>query len=51
MDHKRLEQALGKYGTIVHISLPRFRNNKEFKGFGFVEFKSVEEAQKALQVR
>ena len=50
MDHKRLEQALSKYGTITHISLPRFKNNKEFKGFGFIEFQKVEEAEKALQV-
>ena len=50
MDHKRLEQALSKYGTIAHISLPRFKNNKEFKGFGFIEFEKVEEAEKALEV-
>ncbi|KAL5261754.1 hypothetical protein ACHWQZ_G007455 [Mnemiopsis leidyi] len=49
MDHKRLEQALSKYGTITHISLPRFKNNKEFKGFGFIEFEKVEEAEKALE--
>ena len=50
MDHKRLEQALSEYGTIMHISLPRFKNNNEFKGFGFIEFQKVEEAEKALQV-
>ena len=50
MDHKRLERALSKYGTIMHISLPRFKNNKEFKGFGFVEFKTVEDANAALKV-
>ena len=50
MDHARLERALAKYGGISHISLPRFKINKEFKGFGFIEFNTVEEAMKALKV-
>ena len=50
MDRKRLEQALSEYETTMHISLPRSKNNNEFKGFGFIEFQKVEEAEKALQV-
>ena len=50
MDQKRLEQALRKYGQTAKISLPRFRNNKEPKGFAFVEFKTVQEANAALKV-
>ena len=50
MDHKRLDQALSKYGTILHVSLPRFKNNKELKGFGFIEFKTVDGARRALKV-
>ena len=48
-DHKRLEQVLSKYGTIMHISLPRYHNNREFKGFGFIEFKTEEQTQAALK--
>ena len=50
MDHKRLEQALKKYGQAMKISLPRFKNNKELKGFAFVEFRTVQEANAALKV-
>eukprot|EP00116_Pleurobrachia_bachei_P003203 sb/3463465/ len=49
MDHKRLEQALRKYGQAMKISLPRFKNNKELKGFAFVEFRTVQEATAALK--
>lgn len=50
LEHKKLEHVLStKFGPISHISLPRFKKNREFKGFGFVEFENCKDAEKALK--
>ena len=43
-----LREAFGEYGSIVGIRLPTDKETGEIKGFGFVEFGSVEEATSAI---
>ncbi|CAI5746597.1 unnamed protein product [Peronospora destructor] len=37
-DHDSLRQVFAQFGKVNLVSLPRFPQNKKFKGFGFVEF-------------
>ena len=38
-------------GKVVYVSLPKYRTSGDLKGFGFVEFETVEEANKACEVK
>lgn len=46
---KHLIKNFAKYGQIIDVSVPLNPENNLNKGFGFVEFKSKEEAQKAIK--
>ena len=35
-------------GKVTYVSLPRFKESRELKGFGFIEFESLEGAQAAV---
>lgn len=48
--HEWVQRVFSTCGNVVYVSLPRFRTTRDFKGFGFVEFSTPEEAQKACQV-
>lgn len=37
-----------EFGTVVYVSIPKYKQNKENKGFAFVEFDSEKEAQTAI---
>lgn len=41
-DHDTLRKLFSKYGKVVHVSLPRNPNTREFKGFAFIEFSTVQ---------
>ena len=41
-------EEFSNYGTITRVSLPTDRDTGELKGFGYVGFSSVEEAQEAM---
>lgn len=56
-----IEQLFSKYGNVKYISLPRYEDRlfsvfyfinyiifRSFKGFGFVEYETEEQAQLAL---
>jgi nucleolin len=44
-----VSQAFGEYGTILGVRLPTDRETGNPKGFGYVTFSSVEEAQAAME--
>ena len=46
---KHLIKNFAKYGQIIDVNVPLNQENNLNKGFGFVEFKTKEEAQKAIQ--
>uniref|UniRef100_M4C2L6 RRM domain-containing protein n=1 Tax=Hyaloperonospora arabidopsidis (strain Emoy2) TaxID=559515 RepID=M4C2L6_HYAAE len=37
-DHDSLRRVFASFGKVNLVSLPRFSQNRKFKGFGFVEF-------------
>ncbi|XP_050705357.1 la-related protein 7-like isoform X2 [Eriocheir sinensis] len=48
-DHDWIREVFGGYGTIDYISVPRFHRSGRPKGFAFVEFKTPEMANIALE--
>lgn len=50
MTHGWIERVFSKVGTVVYVSVPRYRTSGDPKGFAFVEFEKEEEAQHAIQV-
>lgn len=48
-DHDWIRQVFGGYGTIDYISVPRFHRSGRPKGFAFIEFKTPEMANTALE--
>lgn len=47
-NHEWLTQVFSEFGTVVYVSIPKYKQNKENKGFAFVEFDTEEEARTAL---
>lgn len=48
--HLWVERVFSKCGKVVYVSIPRFKSSGNHKGFGFVEFETEEQAQKAIEV-
>ncbi|XP_042226544.1 la-related protein 7-like [Homarus americanus] len=48
-DHDWVRQVFAQYGVIDYISLPHYRRSGRPKGFAFVEFKTPEMANSALE--
>ena len=48
--HGWIERVFSQCGSIVYISLPRYKSTYHPKGFAFVEFETVEQALKAKEV-
>lgn len=48
-DHDWVRQVFGEYGTIDYISVPRYHRSGRPKGFAFVEFRTSEMANSALE--
>lgn len=48
--HGWIERVFSRVGTVVYVSVPRYRTSGDPKGFAFVEFEKEEEAQHAIQV-
>ena len=45
-----LKRQFSPCGNVVYISIPKFKSTEDTKGFAFIEFETVEQAQKAVQV-
>lgn len=50
VSHNWIERVFSKCGKVVYISLPRFKKTGDPKGFAFVEFEKVDQAQKAIEM-
>ena len=49
-NHDWLRDTFSAYGDIVYTSLPRYQSTGDLKGFAFVEFQTIESAEKACKV-
>jgi RNA recognition motif-containing protein len=47
-NEETLKEAFGKFGNVVEARVPRNDGGRS-KGFGFVQFETEEEAQKAIE--
>lgn len=47
-DHDSIKCIFSKYGTINYISLPRYKQSRQLKQFGFIEFAQKESVQKCI---
>ncbi|KAM4808739.1 la-related protein 7 [Rhinophrynus dorsalis] len=45
-----IERVFGKCGTVVYVSIPRYKSTGDPKGFAFIEFETQEQAAKAIEV-
>ncbi|MEE6512501.1 hypothetical protein FKM82_019563, partial [Ascaphus truei] len=50
VNHSWIERVFGKCGSVVYISIPRYRTTGDPKGFAFIEFKTQEQAAKAIEL-
>ncbi|TSK82193.1 La-related protein 7 [Bagarius yarrelli] len=48
--HVWIERVFSKCGSVVYISIPRYKSTGDSKGFAFVEFKTQSQAQKAIEM-
>ena len=39
-DQDKVREIFQNFGSVTHVSLPKDKQTKEFKGFGFIEFSS-----------
>lgn len=51
MTHGWIDRVFSKCGTVVYVSIPRYKSSGDSKGFAFVEFEKEEEARRAIEVR
>ena len=50
VSHRWIEKVFTKCGNVVYVSIPRYKTSGDPKGFGFVEFETEEQAQRAIEV-
>jgi RNA recognition motif-containing protein len=48
-DEDSLTQAFGQFGQVVSATVIKDRDSGRSKGFGFVEYATAEEGQKAIE--
>lgn len=49
-DHEWLIDFFSKYGPVVYVSIPKYKDSRKIKGFAFVEYETPAAAQKCLAV-
>ncbi|XP_040184936.1 la-related protein 7 isoform X2 [Rana temporaria] len=47
--HSWIDRVFGKCGTVVYISVPRYKSTGDTKGFAFIEFETQAQAAKAIE--
>lgn len=47
--HSWIERVFGKFGSVVYISIPRYKSTGDTKGFAFIEFETQDQAAKAIE--
>ncbi|KAM5192696.1 la-related protein 7 isoform 2-T2 [Mantella aurantiaca] len=47
--HSWIERVFGKCGSVVYISIPRYKSTGDPKGFAFIEFETQSQAAKAIE--
>jgi len=50
LTHSELARIFSRAGTILHVSMPKFKGNCLSKGFCFVEYSLPDSAEKAVQL-
>lgn len=50
VDHEWVKKLFSSCGKVVYVSLPRYPSTGDLKGFGFVEFETIEGAEAACKV-
>lgn len=48
--HSWIERVFTKCGNVVYVSIPRYKSTGDSKGFAFIEFETVEQAQKSIEM-
>lgn len=48
-DHEWLTEIFSAFGSVVYVSIPKFKNSSKNKGFAFVEFQEKESVARALE--
>ncbi|KAK0163699.1 hypothetical protein PV328_002404 [Microctonus aethiopoides] len=48
-DHAWLNNIFSQYGSVAYVSIPRYKTNRKLKGFAFIEFETIEGAEKCLK--
>ncbi|CAG9763148.1 unnamed protein product [Ceutorhynchus assimilis] len=46
--HESLIQIFSDFGKVVYVSIPKYKHNKNNKGFAFIEYETEEQAQAAI---
>lgn len=46
--HETLSQIFSDFGTVVYVSIPKYKHNKANKGFAFIEYETEEQAKEAI---
>lgn len=49
VNHEWIEKIFQEFGQVAYVSLPKFKQSKEPKGFAFVEFEEEEAAKRCLE--
>ena len=47
--HESVSKIFGACGKVTYVSLPRYKDTRDIKGFGFVEFATDAEACAAVE--
>ncbi|XP_072261825.1 la-related protein 7 isoform X2 [Pyxicephalus adspersus] len=50
VSHSWIERVFGKCGSVVYISIPRYKSTGDTKGFAFIEFETQAQAAKAIEL-
>ncbi|XP_074648008.1 la-related protein 7-like [Tubulanus polymorphus] len=50
VDHDWVKKVFSVCGDVLYVSLPRYKSTGDFKGFGFVEFRTKDQAAEAIKM-